>query len=318
MAKKIGIAVTIVLLLILGVLLFREDKVTGERDAYYAKREKKLKPLDEEKKKAEKELKELTEEYERQIVGTGSVILVFTGMKEEVYTEIYPIMKKYGYTGVLTLSSNQFPGLDGCMSIEQFQELMGAGWTTCVAWEGVPSNGGWLYALTKKMEAAGIARSDVMYFPRDTYAVEDDALLQTLGFTVAVHHGEAGLPLILTQAEEGLWHPGAVGMKGETPKYKLQDAAEKKGNLVFTIGYELKEEMYSERTFTSMLDSLKQEQKKSGLKVTGFAEARNHRREVENGGASLTAAYEEKKIVLEEKIREAEKKIADFKDKEGM
>lgn len=315
MTKKSGVILTIVLAVILAVFLYCEDKAAREKEAYYTKKEELLAPLNKEKRQWKEQLSRLENDHHSRMAGHGSAVILFTGCDERIYTEIYPIMQEYGYAGVLEVSEEHFPGEEGSISQEQLRELSDAGWTTCVRWEGVPTGEGWLYRLTNRMKEAGIARGNVMYFPYGTYEDEQDRILKELGFDIAVHHGEMGKPLIVTEAKEEIWHPGAVGIKGESPRYKLQDAVAARGNIVFVVGYEAEDEMYDERAFRSMLDNFAAYQKENEFQIMDFQGARNYREGVEAGGEALTEVYEKERAEIEEKLKAIEQEMDNINKK---
>jgi hypothetical protein len=47
-----------------------------------------------------------------------------------------------------------------------------------------------------------------------------------------VHHGEQKLPVVQPKNETGIWHIGAVGLKGQNPRILFFDALEKQANLI--------------------------------------------------------------------------------------
>jgi peptidoglycan/xylan/chitin deacetylase (PgdA/CDA1 family) len=55
------------------------------------------------------------------------VILTFDDANEDNYTTAFPIMQKYGMTGVLYIPYN-YIGADGFLSVEQITEMASAGW----------------------------------------------------------------------------------------------------------------------------------------------------------------------------------------------
>lgn len=81
--------------------------------------EEELRPLYVEKNRMERELEQLADEYELRISGTGTVGILFTDLDERIYTELYPVMKEYGYTGIIAVSGSYLPGGEGCLSVEQ-------------------------------------------------------------------------------------------------------------------------------------------------------------------------------------------------------
>ena len=239
--------------------------------------------------------------------GTGTAEVLFTHPDARVYEEAYPIMEEYGYTGVLAVSEQQFPGTEGNMSLEQFQELIQAGWSTCIVWSGDDMYT-WLGALALKMQETGVPGSSVMYFPSETYLKEYDEILLAHGFAAAVHHGEAG-EMDTAAGEGGIWHPAAVGLQGETPKYRLDDAVKNKANIVYTVGWQQEDEMYNEKMFRSMLSYFKQYQEESGLQVMDIAGAGEYRQQLENDKGAIEQEYLQKKEELERQKEDIERQM---------
>jgi peptidoglycan/xylan/chitin deacetylase (PgdA/CDA1 family) len=55
------------------------------------------------------------------------VIITFDDANEDTYTTAFPIMKKYGFTGVLYLPFD-YIGAPGYMTVDQIKEMVAAGW----------------------------------------------------------------------------------------------------------------------------------------------------------------------------------------------
>ncbi len=313
--KKIGIVLIIILAIGLGTALYLEDKYSNEEAAKRVKMQEELLPIQDEKSKLEQEIKKLDSEYDKQAFGMGTVEILFTGAEAGIYTDIYPIMKEYGYSGVVTLSEDQFPGSEGCMSIAQLNELLKAGWTTCIQWKADAADEKWLTKLADRMKKNGIPETKVLYFTRNTYKSSLDSRLSELGYTIAIHHGEEKLELVVNRAGEGVWHPGAVGMKGNAPRYKLEDAVSQSGNIVFTVGYEESEELYDSETFRAMLKQFANHTQNESLMITDPLSAREYRRQMEEGEGSVTTDYEEQKAALESRLSELEEEYQNIIEK---
>lgn len=291
----------------LGVFTWRDYQTQQEQDAGREEAEKLLRPLDVEWNRIQQEIDDLEEEYSLKMEGTGTAEVLFTHPDARVYEEAYPIMEEYGYTGVLAVSEQQFPGTEGNMSLEQFQELIQAGWSTCIVWSGDDMYT-WLGALALKMQETGVPGSSVMYFPSETYLKEYDEILLAHGFAAAVHHGEAG-EMDTAAGEGGIWHPAAVGLQGETPKYRLDDAVKNKANIVYTVGWQQEDEMYNEKMFRSMLSYFKQYQEESGLQVMDIAGAGEYRQQLENDKGAIEQEYLQKKEELERQKEDIERQM---------
>ena len=291
----------------LGVFTWRDYQTQQEQAAGREEAEKLLRPLDVEWNRIQQEIDDLEEEYSLKMEGTGTAEVLFTHPDARVYEEAYPIMEEYGYTGVLAVSEQQFPGTEGNMSLEQFQELIQAGWSTCIVWSGDDMYT-WLGALALKMQETGVPGSSVMYFPSETYLKEYDEILLAHGFAAAVHHGEAG-EMDTAAGEGGIWHPAAVGLQGETPKYRLDDAVKNKANIVYTVGWQQEDEMYNEKMFRSMLSYFKQYQEESGLQVMDIAGAGEYRQQLENDKGAIEQEYLQKKEEPERQKEDIERQM---------
>ncbi len=291
----------------LGVFTWRDYQTQQEQAAGREEAEKLLRPLDVEWNRIQQEIDDLEEEYSLKMEGTGTAEVLFTHPDARVYEEAYPIMEEYGYTGVLAVSEQQFPGTEGNMSLEQFQELIQAGWSTCIVWSGDDMYT-WLGALALKMQETGVPGSSVMYFPSETYLKEYDEILLAHGFAAAVHHGEAG-EMDTAAGEGGIWHPAAVGLQGETPKYRLDDAVKNKANIVYTVGWQQEDEMYNEKMLRSMLSYFKQYQEESGLQVMDIAGAGEYRQQLENDKGAIEQEYLQKKEELERQKEDIERQM---------
>lgn len=295
-----------------GVLLFLfwQEKITeGEKEEAYVNMEKELRPLDLDKRKIRQELDDLSEVYMDESQGMASLVLLFTDMDEIIYTEIFPKMKEHGFIGVLAISKEQFPGQAGCLSKEQFRELIDAGWKYCLKWEKDVVTNEWLATVSKLMREAEVSRPETVYFPQDSYDAQLDNFLTRQGYSVAIHHGEGDLPLILPESGEGLWHPGAYGWNQKGVSTLLSDAISQRGNLVFTVGTDSESEEYLEEDFSMMLKKVNDYCQAGDLMVTDLITAREYRRNLEDGQEGRTLKYQEQKAELEKQLSEIEDEI---------
>ena len=199
------------------------------------------------------ELETLEKEYEKSKAPNANVQVIFTELDEQVYTLCYPIMQEFEYIGMLAISEQQFPGEEGCMTVEQFQELVDAGWKTCVTWQTETTLGKWWPNLQNKLTVLGVHAGQTLYFPKGTYSAELDESILAAGFTTAVSNPEADVTPLQVQYEEGVWHSGAVGLMSSKPRLWLREAVAQDANVAFLVGFELEEELYNERSFRSML-----------------------------------------------------------------
>lgn len=310
---KLLVAGIILMLACLGVILWtdwRDRK--NQAEAYEAKQEEK-EPLVKEKRRLQRELEELTDTYNKKISGTGTVSIIFTDTDEKINIEILPVMEAFGYTGVLAVEKSKMPGGEGLLTEEEFRDLVELGWKCCPAWtEGDTIND--ITAVRDRLtEIAGVTAPMVL-FEEGVYSSDKDDLLFQEGFTIAVHHGEEGLPVVAAADESELWHPGAVGLMGKEPRYRLEDAVAQKRNIIYIVGFEKEDEMYNRDSFLSMLNYIEEAENKDGMIVLTPDEARAYLTEIMSGAEALQAELDEKSGEVEEELREVEKELEEIQD----
>lgn len=316
MFKKIAMVITLILALCLGVFIWSMNREEEKQTAAQEKVESAKRPLLVKKEKIERKLDNLNRDYKANISPKATTQVIFTGLEADVYNICYPIMKKFGYTGILAISLTQLPDMEGRMSLEQFQEMIQAGWDICIKWDADTPVRTWWPKLKKQVKQLGLETGEVVYFTTGTYKSSLDAQLTSMGFSVVVHHGEESESLIQTNDEEGLWHLGAVGLMGERPKLRLTQAIQQDGNITYLVGFELEDEMYKERSFLSMLSYFDGYEANMDLIVSNMQGARQHYRE--RGNEHMQAKVEEynqEKAVLEAELAAVEEELAKVEPK---
>ena len=279
MIKKIIVAVTVVLTIAMGLFLWNANRQEQEEVARYEEINEKRRPLLVKKQNLEQQIVDLEKEYEANKLPKGTTQVIFTGLEADVFNICYPIMKEFEYTGILALSLTQLPGMEGLMSVEQFQQLITEGWSICIKWDSETPVRNWWPELQNQVKALGLETGSTVYFTTGTYSKALDAELQQMGFSIVVHHGEEHDSLIQLNDEEGIWHLGAVGLMGEKPKLRLTEAIAQKGNITYLVGFQLEDEKYDERSVRSMLSYFDAYEANLELIVSDMETARQHYRE---------------------------------------
>lgn len=297
-----AIMAAVVMIVVFTVSFLQEKKGDREKEAEHARMESELRPMDLELRRLNQDLDSLEKEQEKEIQGMGTLTLLFSDLDEMVYTDIFPQMKSYGFIGVMALSPNNFPGREGCLSREQFGELLDAGWKCVLRWEENRSSMEWLSSCRQLAGEIGIPLPEVVYFPPELYHSSQDDFLTEQRFLIAVHHGEEELPLVLTEAGEELWHPGAIAWNQNGAVGMLSDVTAQKGNLVFSVGSDLQAEEYETEDYTAMLKKLNDYCQSGDLLVTDILGAREYRRNLEAERGAIEADYESRRAQLEERI----------------
>ena len=313
MMKKIIPIVTVVLAVGLFAFIWgvqkQEEKTAAQQEELYEQR----RPLTVKQEQLEQELETLEKEYEKSKAPNAVVQVLFTELDEQVYSLCYPIMQEYGYTGTLAVSAEQFPGEEGCMTVDQFQELIDAGWGICITWQTEAAANQWWANLQNKLTVLGVESGEVLYFPKGTYSADLDATIQNLGFTIAViSKADEETPLQL-QYEEGVWHVGAVGLMSSKPRLWLREAVAQDAELAYLVGFELEEELYNENSFRSMLNCFDEYEATEELIVTNIDEAREHYHSRISGvDPEIESQYQEKKAALEAELSEVKEQLKEI------
>ena len=313
MNKKLIIIGSVVLAIILALLIWKTQEDEKKEAAIHKEWSEKRLPLSVKKEQLEQQIKNLEEQYKTDVQPKGSTVILFTDLNHQIYNLCFPIMKKYEVIGTLALSKNQLPGKDGCITMNEFRELMAAGWSTCVRWDKNSSVEQWWPAFEKDLRSLGIEPGKVMYFPLNTYEKSADAKLQKLGFTTAVcEKPDEESPLTLTY-EEGIWHVGAMGFMGSQPKNWLRDAAAQDANVIYLVNFTEPNKMYEQDSFVGMMQTFDLYRASGTLILGTMDELREHYRLRALGmNKENEQKFNEAKAGLEEELADVKKKLAEL------
>ena len=153
-------------------------------------------------------------------IGCGAFLsLLMEEPNAAVYSVIYQKMRdpagdgsEAPLTGIIALSPDRLPGMEGNMSREEFFEMLNAGWSYIIRYsdaeEPVES---FLDRSAQALATLGLSLPNAIYFDYDCYTVDLNPTLEQLGIKYAVHHGEDRTFCIELDWGDGLLLPGATG-----------------------------------------------------------------------------------------------------------
>lgn len=303
--KKICFAVIIICLVLLAVLFVRgrdEDKKTAEMV-----REKYIERTSEAKEEASlrEDLAQLEENYFEQTKGVATGEWVVTQLNAAVYTNMYPLAKRFDARLVLGLSEKEFPGNVGKITTKQFAELVKNGWETSLVYDGATELSEWINIMKEKLRSVGAELPRTVYFEYGEYKPEYDPILLEAGFETLVHHGEDDMPMTGLEIDEnGLWKVGCINWNGGGVDKVLDALAAGGYNLAFTVDFKSDETEFTEAAFEEMLEYIAPAREKGMLNVTGFAEARASVKKRLEDNREKRAEYESKKHEIEVQLGE--------------
>ena len=255
MFKRICIVLIIILTALLCVLFFiaRKNNVSDHSIETYNSQ---ISVLENEKHLLQDEYSKLDAQYNDFIVGKGTVNLFFTDLNSLITENVFPLFNKYGFCGQVMLNKEQYPGAPNCMSREEFDSLLIAGWEYVLEYKGNENFTRWLEymdSMVKEMNFSSI--SSTIYFNEGTYSPEYDDIAMQHGYNILVHHGENGDPVI-TQGvanKNTAWKVGAITAFYSKHTSKLHEVNACGGNIVMTLGTHSEKEIFTDEMLQSLV-----------------------------------------------------------------
>ena len=266
-------------------------------------------------------------------IGKGAYMsFMFLNLDEELYDVVYPILNEgeYPLVGVLAFSADEMPGMYGKITMEQYGELLDAGWGTVLYWNGEGSLDTFIMEMRAMLTSADIDVPVSIAFKGGSYDKNYDSLLEDNGIVNVIHNGDGSMNILNVETPDGLWYPGYIGWNNRN-KYKgsvrLKDATESSGGYaLFAIKfYELENDdlrgtgyypigedadnTTEAQSFLRMIERFKNSIATSSIKITTVEGAREGRLEYEQLYGEMTAAGYEYKHQIEEQIKEVERQM---------
>lgn len=273
--KKIGIVLAAVLAVLLGVLLWwnnRTENLQTERiKVLYAQ----TRPLEKERQELQNELDQLPHEYLENRGGKATEQLVFTELDEKLYTEVYPLMNEFEAVGVMALNLREMPGMDDKINWEQFDEMLASGWSYCLAWDGQNELFSWLEMIQTFLDELGRPMPKALYFDSGLYHSQSEEILVQYGISIAIHHGEENLPLVVTEETDDIWLLGCRPWNGDYIRSITDDFVDLSGNLTFSVNFGETDEAFNPTGFRNMLTYVTKYSDEEKLLITSFEDARS-------------------------------------------
>lgn len=270
------------------------------------------------------------EEYSK-LGYSAALSLIFKGANKALYDEIFPIFTDENggcgvLTGIVCLSPSEMPGEEGMMSEAQLAEMIRAGWTAAVLWDGKGDLADYLEQMKYAFEALGLSPFDTVLFWGDSYNTGLDTVLAEAGVKYAVHSRSGVYPLVEQRTENGsVMLPGYVGWNngaGKGAKYIYEYVIVRGGVSSFVIKFpdvgndsyktDITIDYTSERKdgFTRLLhDNLLSDYNKGRLLVGSFEDAFAMREDYLKAKEDAQPRIEAIKADLQARIDEIEKEI---------
>ncbi len=253
-AKRVIALILVVLLLGAGVYYLRKVENADKRNMRDLYTE--VEPLQRQREALVAERDQLEFDYALQMRDVSTIQLLIREMDEEVYTEVYPLMRDRGIVGVLGINTKQLPGLRGKMTIDQFNRLLMDGWGTCLIFEKNQNFSLWFNSVSNWLTREGLPVPMAIYFPDGNYDSSLDEKLAERGISTVILPAENGRSATVTSLDGELWFTGAMpwnytGVATDTELLARTNGA----NLTFTMSLNDHWDAYEKEPFTHVLDS---------------------------------------------------------------
>lgn len=203
------------------------------------------------KEQYKRELNNLERDMLDSLPAGSTMTMVVTSVKSELYTKLYPLFNAThelcvpetdpALVGTMCLSPTSLPGDDGCITMDEYRELMDAGWTTAiyVSNKDVADLEAYISNLQSILADRGIALPKVAYFEKRTYTPNYDGILVRHGIEGIFHHEENGFDLICQDTESVIWRVGSVDWNTKIISLALLDSIlNTPGSTSFTISFD--------------------------------------------------------------------------------
>ncbi|MBQ0100821.1 MAG: hypothetical protein KBS39_04910, partial [Lachnospiraceae bacterium] len=242
----------------------------------------------------ELELAALTEQGSVQIENRGTLVFLCTEPDVRVYTDVRPIMDAAGFTGVVALSYDSFPGEAGCLSEEQMKKLLADGWDTVVT---VQKNTD-VKALFQKAKAAGFAPKGI-YYPTPQVDEAADSLAKDLGVRAVFTYSSDEI-----SAEPSVYRILTLGCNENGIKNVTENSIASSRTMALSIGFRNSRELFDETSVTNMVAFVKKNTDAEVVKVASVDGAISGKNEVEHLKGEALKKTENKRKALQAQIDE--------------
>lgn len=234
-ATRLLVCVMLIASLLLSFASCKKDTEAGY--------ESKLSALLYEKQKLLNERESLGLWFKEGLGNTSFMSLAFVSLDSALYLEVVPKMVS-GYegavelVGVLALSRDELPGLEGKITLEEYRSLILRGWGCALYWDGEGELVDFITQMQSLLSALDIELPKSIMFAAGAYSEEYDDTLLSYGIENAIH-GEGGrLELVEKTAPDGVWHPGYIGWKRSGSKGFKEGIENDCGYALFEIDFD--------------------------------------------------------------------------------
>ena len=232
---------------------------------------------------------------------------IFVSLDCALYTEVLPLFNtdEYPLVGVMALSLDELPGMDGNVTMDEYLDLTDLGWESAIYWTGPVTDddesvsaedaasqlSSYLCDLDAALDEIGIDMPSSLVM--NTIVTEGvyETTLESFGIENLLHDYENRDDLVSSDRPEGVWHSGVLGWRDLTRSTRIKRAVEASGGYAsFIVTFDNSPENYDtsfipiegestlngerREVFSRMLDKFKDSIMYDKIGVVGIDEAR--------------------------------------------
>ena len=243
---KIGVFMLIISSLVTSLVGCR--LLSDKQKSYNNEYEKKLSELVYEKQMLINEKNGLDSDMENKLGNASFMSLVFAELDDALYNVVYPMMSPdeegaVELVGVMALSPDELPGMEGNVTLDEYNELISHGWGAALYWDGHGELADFVTDMQSLLSALDIDMPSSVIFAKGAYTSSYDEVLADCGIENAIHSGEEEMKFVEKNDPDGIWHPGRIGWRWVGESTRLKQTVEKNdGYALFEIGFDNSED----------------------------------------------------------------------------
>ena len=239
------------------------------------------------------EIDRFEKDHPEQIIGAGTVELLFLDGDESIYREVFPRLHALSIKAVLGISPGAPPGSQGQLSWDEIRAMLDDGWECCLLWSGQKSIAEELGEYRHMLSMQQIEDPGMVWVPSGSFteSVRNDCF--TEGVRVVVHHGELGQPVSGYISNPEFWEAGSMDWTDRSGELRLDTLAENAYNLIISIHTASMEHPYLETGLEKLMENSEELIKSGRLVFTNCSEGKKLQMEAEKAREAANREREE-------------------------
>ena len=274
-----------------------------------------LSSLDNERMRLQRQIERYENEHPYQMAGRATFELLFLTPELSLYNEIFPQIMMRQAKASIAVSPYTLPGREGCLSWEQWGDLLDHGWEACVSWANDADTLNQTTDIVKKaFEEQGLAVPERLFISQGGYDPAIETKAKDLGFSVVIFHGETGSPLA-DYPTDGIWTTGSLLWSPQSQVSAFDPIVEERKNLVISIPLQQSVHPYMETGLFELLEGTKDYVTEGRLLYTSFTEARATQEESALARQQINREREDYLSELNKQLSAVEEQIIQAREK---